>query len=1104
MNSKRHGLLPLLTSIVLLVVVVAAGLYFFSDLLVNSPWMRAKIGAALSRESGGVLSYRRLTLELLPRPRAVLRGVSVSVADIQIHVPTAEIDAELSQLLLGTLRLNRLELQQPQIVVALSEEETPFDPRKIEAKLLPVFRFVARIAPDVRIGIRQGLLTLTNFKKTPVTQDGRATFTGLDIGLALSDGLVVNGRCSGSPWGAAALKGRFSYTPGILQVDGAEAAIGRNVVRAFSGRLDWRKPTLLVAAKTGQSDLTFDDIERWSGRWLTRAVPHLKHIGGDVLISSASLEGPLRAPADWRFHVSGLLRRINLETEPGPGPARIASAAFEASEQTLAFEKAEVAAIDSGLQLAGQWRFKAKRLETLSFSGEIGLSTIQWLSRYVPVLQDAVLPGKVKSSGCLSVQPGLLQIKNMDVATGQSSLSGLTARIEFGSERMSRGLPRGKRANQDKTATLGIGDSPELAPGSFQFGSERIPRLEAVIRRAVIVRREFGLWGDSALKRAIPALTEISGTFRLMSCHLEGPLEKPEKWRVQTVGTIERAAAGIGVLPAPVRVDAAEFSIDGNRIEMRDVHGECLDTAMTGSALFRFSEDYDLAGMDLAFDGSVGEQSIRWIHDRVEWPDRLVVPKTLSVSAGRLNWQGADRFILKGLFKPREGLRLTVDMSRTPDGVQLRDSGVQDDLSNTAVSLDYQRKKAVTFNASGTLHKKTVEALYRLELPEGATLTGELKGRVPLEQPHDMTVTGRLQVNNIRIPLGGGAPVIAKSLDLKAVDRELTVERSDLFWMGHPISLRGHATAASDKMIFDADVKTDRIVYDELIEAILQGQTDNGKSASSWFSRMQLGGHIRVSADRFDFRQWPFMPFSGEIVLCGKSTRIFVSGTRLCMLPVAGSLEILNGGLSFAFQSRAENLKAAPVLKCLTGERTGVTGTFSHRLELQGDREAPASLRGDGEIVLTNGRIYRFALLSRILEFLNITRLVMGDIPELGQKGTLYDTIRIRYHVEGEEVLVDQIQLNGPTLRIAGEGTIHTGHKTMRLTLLVSPLRTVDKILGKIPVVKNFRNIIAIPVGVSGDWSDPTIIPLAPSAVGTHLYELMKSVVRLPFTLLNP
>jgi len=177
---------------------------------------------------------------------------------------------------------------------------------------------------------------------------------------------------------------------------------------------------------------------------------------------------------------------------------------------------------------------------------------------------------------------------------------------------------------------------------------------------------------------------------------------------------------------------------------------------------------------------------------------------------------------------------------------------------------------------------------------------------------------------------------------------------------------------------------------------------------------------------------------------------------------------------------------------------------MDYRTEIEGDQKMPESLRGDGELTIRDGRIYRFVLLSRILEFLNVTQIVVGQLPDFSQKGMTYHSIRIRYRIEGGKIILSWIQLDGNTLGIAGEGTINTVYKTINLTLLVSPLRTVDKILGKIPIIKNFRSIIAIPVSVYGDIGNPTIIPLSPSAIGSHLYDLMRGVLRLPVRLLEP
>ncbi|OQA53622.1 MAG: hypothetical protein BWY42_01818 [Candidatus Omnitrophica bacterium ADurb.Bin277] len=154
--------------------------------------------------------------------------------------------------------------------------------------------------------------------------------------------------------------------------------------------------------------------------------------------------------------------------------------------------------------------------------------------------------------------------------------------------------------------------------------------------------------------------------------------------------------------------------------------------------------------------------------------------------------------------------------------------------------------------------------------------------------------------------------------------------------------------------------------------------------------------------------------------------------------------------------------------------------------------------------MLRSGRIYRFNLLTRILEFLNITQVVLGELPEFGKKGMPYDSFRIRYRVEKGRIIMSRIQLNADTVAIAGEGVIDLVRNTTNITLLVSPLRTIDKILGKIPIIRKFRTIISIPVGIHGDLKNPVIVPLSPKAVGSHIFDLMKDAVKLPFSILEP
>ena len=46
--------------------------------------------------------------------------------------------------------------------------------------------------------------------------------------------------------------------------------------------------------------------------------------------------------------------------------------------------------------------------------------------------------------------------------------------------------------------------------------------------------------------------------------------------------------------------------------------------------------------------------------------------------------------------------------------------------------------------------------------------------------------------------------------------------------------------------------------------------------------------------------------------------------------------------------------------------------------------------------------------------------------------------------------------------------------------------------------------LVGIPVSVTGDWRDPTVVPLGPEAVGQSLVNLMGATFRAPIELLDP
>ncbi len=89
---------------------------------------------------------------------------------------------------------------------------------------------------------------------------------------------------------------------------------------------------------------------------------------------------------------------------------------------------------------------------------------------------------------------------------------------------------------------------------------------------------------------------------------------------------------------------------------------------------------------------------------------------------------------------------------------------------------------------------------------------------------------------------------------------------------------------------------------------------------------------------------------------------------------------------------------------------------------------------------------------------------------------------------------------------VATEGEFSLFKQSMDLTLLVSPFKAVDALLNKIPVLGQIfqGTLIAIPVKVKGDISNPKVRALSPSAVGSRAMGILKRTLKAPVKIIEP
>jgi hypothetical protein len=152
-----------------------------------------------------------------------------------------------------------------------------------------------------------------------------------------------------------------------------------------------------------------------------------------------------------------------------------------------------------------------------------------------------------------------------------------------------------------------------------------------------------------------------------------------------------------------------------------------------------------------------------------------------------------------------------------------------------------------------------------------------------------------------------------------------------------------------------------------------------------------------------------------------------------------------------------------------------------------------------------NGRIHYANILIKIFSILNITEVFTGGKSDLAENGFGYTRASAKAVVKNGKIELKEILLDGDSLKLTGQGEIDLVKKTLDINLLAAPLKTVDRIVGKIPIINYITagSLISIPLRVHGRLNDPSVVPIPPTAVGRGLLNIMERTLKAPFKLVQ-
>ncbi len=1136
----------------------------------GSESVKSRIEETISQKFAGQVKYERTALSFFPRPNIVIEKAAVSITEaLDGNLEALTVYPKILPLFKGRILVAKVELERPDfdltLPATLEREETIAEPRSVDAitkDLAHLLAPLALTAPDLIVVVNGGSLDL--FDK------GQALFSFQDLEGRLvfpGDRFKIDLACESNLWDKIAVQGSFDpadftgkgeidvtgfrtnglmeyFLPdtdpaafksmgelkpttikGAFQLDNKQLVVSLTELNMDAPRLKL-SGELFVDKASQKSSLKLDGREldvpsiRKAALSLARQLPVVQEIFNIVrggAIPALTLESQGNALADLgrieNMVIQGTLQDgnifvpgANLDLMDVDGMVVISGGILEGSKISARLENA--LGSEGTLRLGLTGKDAPLHLEALIEAD---------LSQVPPLLK-----GLIENKNFLQEMAGIEDMEGR--ALGRLVLGESTGAMkaqlnvsEFNLSTKYKRIPYGIEIEAGQFSYdgdhIGVANlSGKLGRSTFseltaQLNTGKEPDLDVASGKAALALDEIYPWLSSypQTKKALKNVKSVSGTAALSALTLKGPLFKPEAWRFRTTGTVPKLALSSTFAPGVVELAGGNFDATEQKLTFSGARTKLLDASFTASGLI---QDYakGVSKAEISLGGDAGPKAVRWISDRINLPPELDFQAPVSLSTADLVWDKGGRTSFKGDLSLPRGPKVSMDLSRTTDELVIRNLSVKDQESDSSLSVDL-KKREFHLNFSGNLTAGTTERiLVKSRFPSGS-VRGDFDAHVILDQPARSTGRGKLEGRDLIFPWNLGVPTKIDHISLDAMKDRLNVESMDLTWGDKQISVKGDVRPSNDMWLADMSLMTNGIEWEILRKALHPEKGERKEKDDFWDVPIQ--GVVRLESDYFTYDKYTWKPVHADISLARDEISIAVSEADLCGISFPGTLKVASENLSFNFQPLAKEQAVDPAIACLWKEKRYMTGTF----DLTGDvttqgaaGELLEKLNGHIAFEATDGRIYKARGLAKVLSLINVTEIFRGRLPDMMTEGLPYQSATVRGNLQGGKLVLQEAILDGPTVEIVAQGDINLNDNSLDLKILVAPLKTVDSVVGKIPIIGGIMRgtLVTIPVRVSGAMGDPQVTYLTSSAVGSELTGMLRKTVKFPFKIIEP
>lgn len=1062
-------------------------------LMANREMVKSFIVTKTARATGGTLDYDRLVVGFLPLPHLKVEGV-------HLHRPeTFDVDArELSvyprilPILKGQVIIRRLSLDAPEISIAVGPDaKKATEPRKdngtrsledgIRAVVAGLFGALSAIEPETELRIEQGTVTLAFTGEPDLRVDGINALLendGGDLSLKLTCTSDLTGTLDASAHAdvdAMQAEGQITLTginlrplllhaslPGGITTGKTRAEVKVRFTvhgpETMHGRFGLRFPSLAVMRRDRKLDL---DTVAVSG-----AIDY-----GDRNLS-VSLD-TLRA-AQPALDLSAVAN-IRPAGDADGSVIEVRAAASELDVAVAGDVTRAIAGDREEIRTAFSVAKKGHLTHATYFAGfETGGNGIRMTG--------------MKASGHLT--QGLVTLPGIE-----ADLEGMDGDVIYEDEHVAFTNVSGRFKG---AAFKGVDAAIDW---------EKESTLSIASRSVVVDTAPLYTWltGLDGLKQAKKHLETATGTAHLTKLAISGPLTEPAKWSFDISGTPKDLRLKGPLVPFEVRLSGGKITYSPGKEKAAGVKIDFLDASLVSS--YQAKGIITPESLTLRMDGSLGPKAIKWLTTVLNIPEHLQMKPPVDLSGVTIAWNDTRTFSFMGGLKTAGGVDLYADLTRSPETWKVRRVQFSDGSSKATASAGRQ-PAGIEVSFSGNLEKETVDRLLKNNRTLSGRLQGDFRTVIDIDEPMNSSFTGQLTGKGLHIRGLVSDPIDVADFSIAGSGHQITIAPSEISLCNSLLFVDGVVDHGGG-LAFDLNVEADRL-DEELIRLLgsvgKEKRDAPGKKGPP--PAVVPRGDVHLTAGDFTFGGFSWSRVDADIRIDGSDTGVVVHQADLCGISTTGKISFSPGGMSLHITPTARGVSLQESAGCLwhrpvqADARYDLTG----EIDLPPSRKNPVQLMsGQLEFSSDNGRIEYANVLMKIFSVLNVTEIFTGGKSDLTEKGYGYTRAYVKAEIGGGKLLLNEILLDGNSLKITGQGSIDLKDRQVDVTLLAAPLKTIDRIVNRIPIISYIAggSLISVPLRVEGEMSDLSVVPVPPSAVGRGLLHLMERTLKAPFKMME-